>query len=512
MKNQDWTWLVLLMGNKHIVIDFKDNVAVALKDLKKSEKVSLNDKEIVLLESIDRGHKFATKKIDENKNVIKYGHPIGKATKSIKEGELVHSHNLKTSLEGISTYEYNPIAKVELKSNLEKFENLTFNGYLRDNGKVGVRNELIVLPTVGCINGIIDNIVNNFKSLNDNLKIDDVIGYKHNYGCSQLGDDLKSTQRILSDIVLHPNTGGALILGLGCENNNLKEFIPYIGDYNNKRIKYINLQDVTDEYSLAQKYLEEIYLEMIKDERVELPISELNIGMKCGGSDGFSGITANPLLGEISDIITHLGGSVVLTEIPEMFGAEEVLLNRSTTEEVFNKFSKAINNFKEYFIKYDQPIYENPSPGNKDGGITTLEEKSLGCVRKGGTSKIVDVLDYGEPLKKKGLNILYGPGNDLVSSTALASSGCQVILFSTGRGTPFGTFVPTVKISTNSELYNNKENWIDFNAGKLLEGVDSEIIIEKLIEKLIRTANGELTNNEKNNFKNIAIFKNGVTL
>ncbi|MFF2449212.1 UxaA family hydrolase [Neobacillus sp. NPDC058068] len=491
-------------------INANDIIVLALRDLKQSEILDVNGQEIELKEDINRGHKIAVKVINDNENIIKYGFPIGHAITGISPGELVHSHNTKTNLSGTEEYVYTP----KQTTALYKEENRTFKGYRRENGKVGIRNELWIVPTVGCVNGIAEKIIKRFeKEVGDDSPFDNVLVLKHNYGCSQLGDDHENTKRILLDAVNHPNAGGVLVLGLGCENNELPEFQKALGPVNEGRIKFLISQAVSDEIGEGLKLVKEIYEFAKHDKREDIPLSELKIGLKCGGSDGFSGITANPLLGRFSDYLIAQGGTTVLTEVPEMFGAETILMERAVNEVVFEKIVYLINDFKDYFLKHDMPVYENPSPGNKAGGITTLEDKSLGCTQKAGSSPVVDVLKYGEILETNGLNLLSAPGNDLVASTALAAAGCQMVLFTTGRGTPFGTFVPTMKISTNTQIYNSKPHWIDYNAGTLLEeGVSSEQVLEDFVDYIVKVASGEFVNNEKNDFREIAIFKTGVTL
>lgn len=493
---------------EYIKIHIDDNVLIALTQIKANTIVFDNDLEISVLENIQSGHKIATEDIKEGENIIKYGYPIGYATKDIKRGQWIHSHNLKTNLHGTLEYEYKPdFNKIEKKQGPT-----TFKGYKRKDGNVGIRNELWIIPTVGCINGTAELIIDRFKREVNPNDIDDVQVYKHNYGCSQLGEDHENTKAILADMVKHPNAGGVLVLGLGCERNTIDEFKVALGEYDLQRTKFLISQKVNDEVEEGVKLLKELYEIMREDKREEVPISELKVGLKCGGSDGFSGITANPLLGEFSDYLISHGGTTVLTEVPEMFGAETILMDRAQSLPVFEDVVNLINDFKNNLIYHKQPIYENPAPGNKEGGITTLEEKSLGCTQKGGKSNVVDVLKYGEIIRKKGLNLLNAPGNDLVASTALGASGCQMVLFTTGRGTPFGSFVPTMKISTNTSIYKIKPHWIDFNAGTLLEDKFMDDLAMEFINYIIRVANGEYVNNEKNDFKEIAIFKTGITL
>ena len=495
---------------KYLQINENDNTILALRDLKKDEELSIDGKTIQLKQDIYRGHKIALKEIQEKEHVIKYGYPIGHALTTIAPGELVHTHNTKTNLSGTQDYRYTP-KQTDLSY---KNENRTFKGYVRENGNVGIRNELWIVPTVGCVNGIAEKIMKRFeKHVGDISPFDNVLVLKHNYGCSQLGDDHENTKQILLNAVNHPNAGGILVLGLGCENNELPEFKKALGDIHEDRVKFLISQAVTDEIEEGFKLVMDIYESAKNDEREDVPLSELKIGLKCGGSDGFSGITANPLLGRFSDYLISQGGTTVLTEVPEMFGAETILMERAANEAVFHKVVDLINDFKDYFLQHNQPIYENPSPGNKAGGITTLEDKSLGCTQKAGTSTVVDVLKYGETLKAKGLNLLSAPGNDLIASTALASAGCQMVLFTTGRGTPFGTFVPTMKVSTNTQIYETKPHWIDFNAGTLLEdGRSIDQVMTEFVDYIIKVASGEFVNNEKNDFREISIFKSGVTV
>ena len=492
-----------------IHVHSKDNVIVALKDLQAGTELVMDNKDtLTLLSDIKRGNKRAITPINKGENIIKYGFPLGHATQNIKKGEHVHTHNVKTNLEGMQEYSFTQ----KLHDSIHKKQNLTFQGYRRENGDVGIRNELWIIPTVGCVNGMADRIIEVFKQEVQPEGLDSITVFKHNYGCSQLGDDHENTKTILGNMVQHPNAGGVLVFGLGCENNVLDVFRESLGEYNPKRVKFLEAQKEEDEIKAGVQLLKELYEEMKNDQREEIPISELKIGLKCGGSDGFSGITANPLLGVFSDFLIAQGGTTVLTEVPEMFGAETILMERAENEEVFNNIVSLINDFKAYFVTHQQPIYENPSPGNKAGGITTLEEKSLGCIQKGGVGTIVDVLKYGETLRKPGLNLLNSPGNDLVSSTALGAAGCHMVLFTTGRGTPFGSFVPTMKIATNTALYEKKPHWMDFNAGSLVEDHSMDEVVEKLIHYVIRVASGEKVNNEKNGFHEMAIFKTGVTL
>ncbi|MFD1670792.1 UxaA family hydrolase [Agrilactobacillus yilanensis] len=497
--------------NQYIILNPKDKVGVALQDIPEGTKLSTDKGDVVLKETIKRGHKFALQAIAENEDIVKYGFPIGHATEAIAQGAWVHTHNTKTNLSGELNYDYQPI---EIHNDIPK-DDRTFMGYKRANGKVGIRNDLYIVPTVGCINPLLDVFVAQFKALHpDNGNFDNVIVLKHPYGCSQLGDDFEQTRKILVDAALQPNAGGVLVFGLGCENNQMDGMIEEIekvgGPIDDSRMKFLISQEVDDELGTALDMLEDLNTTAGNDVRTPQPLSELKIGLKCGGSDGLSGVTANPLLGRLSDFVTAQGGSTVLSEVPEMFGAEKILMSRAKDEATFDKIVDLINNFKAYFESFHQPIYENPSPGNKEGGITTLEDKSLGCTQKSGTSSVNDVLQYGEKIKSAGLSLLQSPGNDLVSSSAEASADCQMVLFTTGRGTPFATYVPTVKVSSNSYIADKKPRWIDFDAGKLMHSTMDEVAAE-FVQYIIDVASGEKTNNEKYGIHGIAIFKNGVT-
>lgn len=494
-------------------INAADNVAVALaEDLSRGETVVVGQQEVVLQDDIACGHKFALQDMALGDNVIKYGYPIGHLTRPVRRGEWIHSHNLSTNLQDNLEYQYNPLPTLcQTETSINDAPSVM--GYLRKDGQMGIRNELWVVPTVGCVNGQAQAIVERVKRECDCSQLDDVRAFTHNYGCSQLGEDHANTQRALAALIKHPNAGGVLVLGLGCENNQITSLKELLGDWDCERVRFLVAQQVEDEVEEGFKLCSELVEEMRGDKREPLPLSLLRVGLKCGGSDGLSGITANPLVGQFSDWLISRGGTTVLTEVPEMFGAETILMNRAADRSVFDSTVKLINDFKEYFRNYNQPIYENPSPGNKSGGITTLEEKSLGCVQKGGSQAVVDVLSYCAPIKRSGLNLLQASGNDLVASSALALSGCQIVLFTTGRGTPFGTVVPTMKISTNSHLARFKTGWIDFDAGVMVEPqVDAPQVLNQLVDEVLAVVNGKELKHEQAGFKELAIFKSGVTL
>ena len=538
-----------------IKIHPSDNVIVALQDIPAgtvlnlsdtfSPKIEANDHissvditpdtqplKLTVLSDIPSGHKISLCNILPGEQIIKYGSPIGYAKENISCGEWVHIHNLKTGLGDLLDYTYTPVFRdaatdtlttaitdsylsqtyqaTVLPNNLFHLPS-TFMGFKRENGKVGVRNEIWVIPTVGCVNNVAASIA---RQANQLIKgsVDEVIAFPHPYGCSQMGDDQENSRKILADLINHPNAGGVLVLGLGCENSGIDVLKSYIGDYDEKRVKFLVSQECEDEIQTSLELIKELIEYTGSMEREPVSVDKLIIGMKCGGSDGLSGITANPLVGRFSDMLISKGGTTILTEVPEMFGAETILMNRCANEELFRQTVDLINDFKNYFKNHNQTIYENPSPGNKKGGISTLEDKSLGCTQKSGSALVRGVLAYGEPVKVSGLNLLSAPGNDLVASTALAASGAHIVLFTTGRGTPFASPVPTLKIATNSALATKKNNWIDFNAGVLVENASMDDVAKDFYRYIIKVASGEKVCSEIAGFHDMAIFKQGVTL
>ncbi len=501
------------MNPELFFLDEKDNVGITFSDLESGAAVAAGPDTIRVLNDIPKGHKVAVKIIKEGEAVLKYGAVIGYARKEIQIGEHVHVHNIKTGLSEKTEYRYEPEKGSSEISPLVSVPRL----FKRKNGKAGIRNELWILPTVGCVNGTAQQILQQFlmrKGQEGLAGIDGVYCFTHPYGCSQLGDDHERTRSLLQNMALHPNAGGVLVLGLGCENNQIKAFRETMPEEPDpERIRYLAAQNVEDEIEAGIACLEELLEAASGDSRTDCSWSDLVVGLECGGSDAFSGITANPLIGSVSDRIIKSGGTAVLTEVPEMFGAENVLMKQCADESVFEKTKDMIESYKKYYQDHNQPVYENPSPGNKAGGITTLEDKSLGCIRKSGKSEILDVVKMDSRVSRKGLNLLYAPGNDIVATTALGTAGCQIVLFSTGRGTPLGGFIPTLKIASNTALAEHKKKWIDFNAGIIGDGSsDMAEATELLLDKILKVVNGEQTAAEKSGIREIAIFKDGVTL
>lgn len=491
---------------KFLIINQLDNVGVALHPIAKGEAVEAGGVTIVAREEIAAGHKMAVNPVKSGGDIVKYGHAIGSAKADIEAGQWVHTHNLKTKLDDKLDYQYAPnLLPVKPESPQ------TFQGYVREDGRAGVRNEIWIIPTVGCVNSVAKLIEKEAQHLVTGT-IDGLYAFTHPYGCSQLAEDHLNTQKALAGMVRHPNAGGVLVLGLGCENNNIEEFRKVLGETGPDRVKFLNCQTAGDEVEEAMELLGQLAAYAGKFTRQDCAADGLVVGLKCGGSDGLSGISANPLVGAFSDILVAQGGTTILTEVPEMFGAETILMNRCKDKETFEKTVKLVNSFKDYFKRYNQTIYENPSPGNKAGGISTLEDKSLGCTQKGGSSTVMDVLSYGDQVKSRGLNLLQAPGNDLVAATALAVAGAQIVLFTTGRGTPFGCPVPTIKISSNTPLYEKKRNWIDVNAGAYVEGVPMERLSREFYEYVLQVASGKQTTGEAHGIRDISIFKDGVTL
>ncbi len=498
------------MNMKCVHIHPYDNVAVAVTDIPAGETLTVAESTFTTKAVIPFGHKVALSSIRNGEMVIRYGFPIGHATADIDPGDWVHTHNVFTNLEGVLDYNYTPV-----ENRFQPIDDgLIFDGFIRANNEIGIRNEVWIIPTVGCVNKLAEQLA---WTMNAELDLTGTLGgvhaFTHPYGCSQLGADERRTQNVLANLVKHPNAGAVLVLSLGCEQNNLKEFQPILGNVDPQRVRFLVAQDCENEVEVGLKVLRQLVQYAGQFQREPVSVSRLKIGMKCGGSDGFSGMTANPLVGSVSDAVVARGGTSVLTEVPEMFGAETLLFNRCVDEEIFEKSVRMVNGFKEYYISYNQPIYENPAPGNRTGGITTLEEKSLGCIQKGGSSPVVDVLEYGERLQTPGLNLLSGPGNDGVSVTGLTAAGAHLVLFTTGRGNPLGSPVPTVKISSNSPLAVRKPHWIDFDAGRLLHGSTMPELTEELLKYILDVASGRQTTcNERNGYREIIILKDGVTV
>lgn len=494
-----------------------DNVAVALTPLKQGEQVTSLG--ITLLSAVSQGHKIALRTIASGENIIKYGMSIGQATADILRGETVHVHNMISHLSGRCEYQYQPapfaLPTEGIAPSVEHAPHQpikTFKGFQRTDGSVGIRNDLWIVPTVGCVNRLARQLAETIRQELPCGTVQTALALEHPLGCSQVGLDHERTAQTLAALASHPNAGGVLVLSLGCENNTLESFQKRL-NLSDERFRFLNVQEVGDEFAIALELLRDLLTQASKQQREDFPLSELTLGLKCGGSDALSGITANPLVGVVSDWLVTQGGSSILTEVPEMFGAEIPLLNRAMNHDVFQRGVQMINNFKSYFLKYGEQIDENPSPGNKTGGISSLEDKSMGCVQKGGFSPVVDVLDYGIPRQVKGLNLLTGPGNDMIACTLLAAAGCQMVLFTTGRGTPMGSVIPTIKISSNSELANRKPHWIDFNAGELLTGTTLPLLAEKLFHQMLEIASGDVyALNERHQYQEIALFKEGLTL
>ncbi|WP_062260646.1 UxaA family hydrolase [Endozoicomonas arenosclerae] len=488
-----------------------DNVLITLKAFEQGTLISAVKETLCLKQDVPPFHKVALTDLAEGEPVIKYGNPIGHITAPVAQGEWIHCHNLKTLLQNQTHYHYKP--EEPSISSFDSHTDRVVQIYRRKNGSVGVRNELWVIPTVGCVNGVASTLVKQFLEKHSCKDIDGVYAFSHPFGCSQLGDDHTDTRKLLQCMARHPNAGGVLVLGLGCETNQVAAFQSNFDDSELAHIQFLSTQQCEDELTEGLRLLESLYDNMRNDQRESGKLSEVRFGLECGGSDGLSGITANPLLGLLSDVLTVRGGTTVLTEVPEMFGAEEQLMKRAENQAVFQQIVEMITGFKEYYLSHNQPIYENPSPGNKQGGISTLEEKSIGCTQKSGSSPVKAVIHYGERIIKPGLNLLHAPGNDAVATSALAAAGCQMILFTTGRGTPYGGFVPTYKLATNTELADRKKHWIDFDAGQLISaGKSLHELCDELLDQLAQTISGQPTRNEKNGFRELAIWKHGVTL
>lgn len=494
-----------------LCIDPGDDVAVALRALTAGEVVRVAGHDVTLVEAIGRGHKIAVRDLAAGAVVLKYGFPIGQATIPIVRGAWVHTHNLATCLAGVDAAAPVPRTSSAPERGGGSADAATFLGYRRDDGRVGTRNEIWVLCSVGCVANTARRIAE-LGATRHAGRVDGIHAYTHVFGCSQLGDDLANTRRVLAALASHPNVGGVLLVGLGCESLQLAQLLEEFGVDASARLRSFNTQQVDDEIEAGLAALDELVEIAAQDRRTPCPLADLVVGLKCGGSDGFSGIAANPLVGRVADRVNAAGGATILTEIPEIFGAEHLLIQRAVDADVALGIDALVRRFKRYFLDHGEPVSENPSPGNLAGGITTLEEKSLGAVQKGGSAAVTGVLDYGRRVHGPGLTLLEAPGNDAVSSTALVAAGATVLLFTTGRGTPLGFPVPTVKIASNSPLAQAKPRWIDFDAGAVLEGEPIDAAAARLFDLVLRIASGEPARNELNGERQIALWKTGVTL
>ena len=498
--------------NSFVHISPADNVIVALRPIAAGEVLEVPDGigAVTAAEDIPQGHKMSVRTLAEGADVIKYGLPIGHVTSDVEAGRWLHTHNVKTNLSGEVAYTYNPPAGGPAELAAQQAE--TFMGFRRADGRAATRNEIWVIPTVGCVNEVARALVEHTADLVRG-SVDGVRYFPHPFGCSQTGADHAQTRKLLVALSRHPNAAGVLFLSLGCENCTHQQVLDELGEYDHERVRFLTCQDVVDEQEAGRAIIDELIGLACESEREPISASELVVGMKCGGSDGLSGITANPTIGRVSDLAVSRGATTVLTEVPEMFGAESFLLDRCETSEVFEAAAGMLNGFKDYFLSHGEVVYENPSPGNKDGGITTLEDKSCGCVQKGGSAPIVDVLPYGDSVRRHGLSLLCAPGNDMVSTTALTAAGCHVILFSTGRGTPFGAPAPTLKVFTNTQLCERKPGWMDFNAGVVADGTRTlDEAAADLWQLVLACASGKETSSERRGCREISIWKDGVTL
>lgn len=496
---------------KALQIHAIDNVAVALCALERGVVVHGAFGTVTLADDVPQGHKMALSAIAAGMAVTKYGLPIGKARCAIAAGAHVHGHNLATALTGEVAY----AAPAAVVAAAGVPSSRTWQGYVRADGRAATRNEVWILPSVGCVGLTAEQVAREANARHAALiaagRIDGVMAFAHPHGCSQLGDDLDGTRALLAGLAANPNAAGVLLLGLGCESNQLADLLAAIPQSVRGKVRVLSSQAAGDELAEAGALVDELVAQAAQAERETLPLSALTVGLKCGGSDGFSGLTANPLLGRFADVLAGAGGTPVLTEIPEIFGAEQALLARATTAQTFEKAAALVNRFKRYYLDQGLPVSENPSPGNIAGGITTLEEKSAGAVQKAGTAPLVSVLDYGEQAALSGLALLEAPGNDAVSSSALAAAGATMVLFTTGRGTPLGFPVPTVKVASNQALAQAKPHWIDFDASLALrEGTAAADAA--FLDQLIEIASGRKTAAERAGQRAIAIWKRGVIL
>lgn len=491
----------------------QDTVALATSELKKGQTVTVDGETITLLDDIPNAHKIALKDFETGEAVRKYDNIIGYASKPIKKGEWIHSHNEVTGL-GKSkeyTYDFNPISIFPGESDK------TFMGYDRADGGAGIRNHLAIISTVFCANGPLRKLARMAEAKYPATEnFDGIIAFDQEFGCSQTGKDLVTTCKIIAGIAKNANFGGVLLVSNGCEMAIPSVLEQYMGDYDKKRIRTLTLQEVEDEFTAGMELIDEIMEEMKDDKRTPININRLHIAMNCGGSDGYSGITANTLLGTLCDTLVKEGAIMNMTEVPEMMGAEHILMNRAADKSIFDDIVKMMYDYDAYFARYGEKAADNPTQGNKAGGLTTLEEKSLGCIQKGGHCAVMEVLEYGERATKNGFVLVSGPGNDLAGVSGQIAAGAVLTIFTTGRGTPCGFAGPTFRLASNTALATRKSNWIDYDAGRLLTAKtpeEVEALNKELYDAIMATVNGQYrTRTEENGYYILGALKDGVTL
>lgn len=479
----------------------KDNVALALRPLPSGARVSVEGISLFTRDPIPYGHKVALVSIPKGGRIIKYGYPIGRAVRSISPGEHVHVHNTESGRAHGDTAR--PVIREE-SSLIPRFPQDTFLGFRRQDGRVGVRNHVLVMASVHCVNGGVERI---------GREVPGVVALPHIYGCSQLGEDLAQTRRVLEGYVSHPNVGATLIVGLGCEALPTRELVDGLRD-RGYRVELLLLQEIGGSRAAVRKGKElaaELLGEVGKLRPEPVPLSELVVGVECGGSDAWSGVTANPAVGAIADALVAHGGTVILSEVTEFIGAEHILAARAISPEVGKAILRAVARREGVAVEMGVDLRgAQPSPGNMEGGLTTIEEKSLGAIVKGGTTPVREFLGYGERPSARGLVVMDTSGNDLESVTGMVAGGAQVVLFTTGRGTPVGNpIVPVIKISSNTPLYERMRDDLDFDAGSILRGEPPTSVAARLAALLLEVAGGRPTQAEVWGHREFAIEPRG---
>ena len=481
-----------------VLLNPRDSVVVALRGFQAGDTLALGEEAIQLLDSVPPGHKVAIRPVAAGEPIFKFGWSIGVATKPIRVGQHVHTQNVKCDhhidLEAIST---------DVPAELPRLEGHTFEGFRRADGRVGTRNYLAVISNVNCSASVARMIASRFdqQTLAAFPNVDGVISFRHEGGCAMAfnGSRHRMLSRVLGGMARHPNIGGFLLVGLGCEQGTLDHLVQSQG-LQGEAVPVLSIQSAGGTSKTVERGVE-IAAGLLKQvngfQRETVPASHLVLGTECGGSDGYSGITANPALGAAADRLVACGGTAILSETSEIFGAEHLLTRRARSRAVAEKLLERIEWWKWYCSNYGEELDNNPSVGNKAGGLTTITEKSLGAVSKGGTTPLEAVYEYAEPVQQQGFVVMDTPGFDPASVTGMVAGGANLIAFTTGRGSCFGSKpTPTFKIASNTRLFQQLPEDMDFNAGQVVEGRSVDEVGQELFSRLLDTASGKPTCSE----------------
>jgi altronate hydrolase len=500
--------------NSAIHLHPTDNVAVARVPIPAGTSLRIDGLPVTTMDAIPAGHKVALWDIQPGEVVERYGQVIGRAKQAIQAGRHIHTHNLafeELQLE----YEF-PVGDTPVPT--ARPDAPTFLGYQREDGRVGTRNYIAVVAASNCAAHTAEQIARSYEGETMPPNVDGVVAFPHGEGCAHAaeGPDIDQLRRTLGGVLIHPNVSGAVILGLGCETNQIDHYLG-VGGPRSTRLAGLTLQSsggTRGAIEAARRQIARFLEQASAEERTPAPASKIVLGLNCGGSDSFSGITANPALGFCSDLLAELGGTPVLAETTEIFGAEHLLVKRARNREVAEKLLDCIRKYKVYLNRFAGSFDDNPSPGNKEGGLTNILEKSLGAVAKGGTSPLIDVYDYAERVTAPGFTFMNTPGYDPVSLTGLAAGGCNLIAFTTGRGSAIGfPTIPVIKVATNSNTYRRMTDNMDVNAGAIADGEATvQQIGQAIFDLMLEVATGRHTCAERLGHKEFVPWRIGPVM